>query len=76
MNNFRRFRLIQGLTQTEVADKLGVSTVTVSKWESGRCLPKVKRIKQVASVLHTTVPELLKEPRERSASDGKVAECG
>ena len=72
MNNFKRARLIQGLTQAELAEALGVSTVTICKWELGRGLPKAKRLKEVANILHTTVPELLKEPEGRTA-DGAAS---
>lgn len=63
INNFKRARLIAGLTQTELAEKLGVSSVSVHKWEMGKCLPRVKRLQTVADVLHTTVAELLEEER-------------
>ena len=72
MNNFKRARLICGLTQTEVAKGLGVSTVSVCKWESGSALPKAKRLPEVAEFLHTTVPELLSEP-ERRPADGEAS---
>lgn len=72
MNSFRRARLIQGMTQAELADALGVSTVTVCKWELGRGLPKAKRLKEVADTLHTTVSDLLDEPEGRTA-DGAAS---
>ena len=72
MNNFRRARLIQGMTQAELANALGVSTVTVCKWELGRGLPKAKRLKEVADALHTTVSDLLNEP-ERGSADGAAS---
>ena len=72
MNSFRRARLIQGMTQAELANALGVSTVTVCKWELGRGLPKAKRLKEVADALHTTVSDLLNEPERRSA-DGAAS---
>lgn len=72
MNNFKRARLIRGLTQAELAEALGVSTVTVSKWELGRGLPKAKRLPEVAECLHTTVPELLNES-ERRPADGAAS---
>lgn len=61
MNKFREARLIAGMTQRELADKLGISMVSVSKWESGKGLPKAKRIKEVADALNTTPANLLKE---------------
>ena len=65
LNSFRKARMIQGLTQAELAEKLGVSTVSVSQWENGRNYPDVKRLKTVASVLGTTVEELLKETKKK-----------
>ena len=72
MNNFKRARLIQGLTQTELARLLGVAPVSVSKWENGKGLPKAKRLQDVADVLGTTVSDLLSEP-ERRSGHGKTA---
>ena len=66
MNQFKRARLIAGLTQGELANKLGVSTVTVSKWEQGLSIPTVKRLKDVADALGTTVGKLLDEPKRRN----------
>ena len=63
MNGFKRARLIEGLTQGEVAERLGVSRVSVCKWENGRTLPTAKRLKFVAEILHTTVEELINEGR-------------
>lgn len=34
-------RKAQGLTQAQLAQKLGVSDKSVSKWERGVCLPDV-----------------------------------
>lgn len=63
INSFKRARLIAGLTQEELAESLGVSRVTIYKWESGRGLPRAKRIRAVADALKTTAEELLKEER-------------
>ena len=30
----------QNLAQEQLAEKLGVSNKTISKWENGKCLPK------------------------------------
>ena len=73
MNNFKRARLIQGMTQAELADALHVSIVSVCKWELGRGLPKAKRLNEVAKVLHTTVSDLLDEQHEGRRVDGETA---
>lgn len=61
MNQFKKARLLAGMDQKELAQKLGVTNVTVSKWENGEMLPKAKRLKEVAAVLNTTIGELLNE---------------
>ena len=32
-------RKAKNLTQTQLAEKLGVSNKTISKWENGKCMP-------------------------------------
>lgn len=61
MNSFKKARLVAGLTQTELAQKLGISAVSVHQWESGKNFPKAGRLHEVADVLGTTVEKLLEE---------------
>lgn len=61
MNRIKKARLMEGLTQGELAEKLSVSAVTVCKWENGKTFPSAKRLKFVAEALHTTVSDLLEE---------------
>lgn len=61
MNSFKKARLIAGITQAELADRLGVSNITVHKWECGVCFPRAKRLADVAKALNTTVETLLEE---------------
>ena len=61
-----QMRLAKGWTQGELAEKLGVSRVTVCQWEHGGCIPHVKLLKDVAEVLGTTVAKLLDEPKRRN----------
>ena len=61
MNAIKRARLLQGMTQNELSEKVGVSPVAVCKWERGVTNPAVKRLKKIADVLNTTVNELLEE---------------
>ena len=63
MNNFKKARLIAGLTQADLAEKLGVSVPTIRKWEYGKGLPRAKRINSVANALNTTAEKLLEEER-------------
>ena len=59
INNFKKARLIADMTQRELADRLNVSAVTIHNWESGRNLPKAKRLNSIACVLNTSVANLL-----------------
>lgn len=47
------------LTQEQLADLLGVSNKTISKWENGKCMPDYSIIEKLCSALHVTLEELL-----------------
>ncbi len=53
-----------GLTQGEVAARMGVSPQAVSKWERGLSCPDLIFFDELCDCLHTSVGELLlgKEP--------------
>lgn len=70
-NNMRAERVRKGLTQTELANTLGVTQLTVSRWESGECEPSAKSLVNMASLYGCTVEYLLdivSLPNERMAS--------
>ncbi len=48
-----------GLTQKDVAEKLGVTNRSVSKWETGKCLPDVSLFEPLCNLLDINVNELL-----------------
>lgn len=48
-----------GLTQEAVAEKLGVSRQTISKWETDETLPDIRQSKKLASLYHITLDELV-----------------
>ena len=59
----------KNLTQEQLAEKLGISNKTVSKWENGRCMPDYSIVKPLCQELEITVAELLDgETRENSGS--------
>ena len=49
----------QGMTQQQLADAIGVSNKTISKWETGRGLPDITLLEPLAGALSVSVPELL-----------------
>lgn len=57
----------KNLTQEQLAEKLGISNKTISKWENGKCMPDYSIVKPLCLELGVTVAELM---------DGKVREAG
>ena len=47
------------LTQTELAEKIGVSSKTISKWETAKGLPDISLLQPLAEVLGISVIELM-----------------
>lgn len=52
-------RKSRGLTQQEVANSLGVSDKTISKWECGNGLPDITAIPAIAELFEVTADEIL-----------------
>lgn len=59
----------KGLTQQDLADKLGVSPKTISKWECGNGLPDVSFLKNVSEILGITIEELLEGKIEKQKNN-------
>lgn len=58
--NIRNLRKKHAFTQNELAEKLGYSKKTVSKWECGNCIPDVKTLFKIAELFCTDVEALFK----------------
>jgi len=57
----------KNLTQEQLAEKIGVSNKTISKWENGKCMPDYSVIEILCKELDVTVSELLDgEENEKS----------
>ena len=57
----------QGLSQRELADRIGVTEVSMSRYIKGERTPKGPIIANIAKVLHTTSDFLLGHETEESA---------
>ena len=55
----KRLREEKGLTQAQLAERIGVSDKAVSKWETGRGLPDISLVEMLAKTLGVSVPELM-----------------
>ena len=49
----------KNLTQEQLAEKLGVSNKTISKWETGKCMPDYSVVKSLCEELEISVAELM-----------------
>ena len=54
-----RARKNSGLSQEEVAEKLGVSRQTISKWETDETLPDIRQSKRMAALYKLSLDELI-----------------
>ena len=54
-----RKRKEQNLTQEQLAEKLGVSNKTISKWENGKCMLDYSIIQTLCEARQVTLPELM-----------------
>ena len=64
----------KGCTQRELADKLGISDKTISKWERGNGFPEISLLLPLCNELDITVNELLSGERLLEVDYKKKAE--
>ena len=55
----KHLRQKRGLTQTELAERIGVSGKTVSKWETGKGLPDISLLQPLSEALGISLIELM-----------------
>ena len=51
----------KGLSQEELAEKLGVSRQSVSKWESNNTYPETDKIVQICNIFECTMDDLIND---------------
>lgn len=66
-------RQIKNLTQAQLAEQLGISDKTVSKWECGRSMPDYALIQPLCETLDISVSELI-EGKEASLHERQLME--
>ena len=59
--NLRKLRLEKKLTQEQVAEQLGVSAQSVSRWETGATFPDVMMLPEISKLYGVLVDDLFKE---------------
>lgn len=65
----RQHREAVGLSQTDLANRLGVKQQLVSKWEAGTGIPTIARIPALAAALDVDAGELLQLVAEASQAE-------
>lgn len=62
------------MTQTELAEKLGVSDKTISNWENSRCMPDLSLFKSICDVLDISINELISGEKIKEDEFKEVAD--
>lgn len=81
MNTARTGQLIAakrkeaGLTQEKLAEKIGVTNKTISKWETGKCMPDYSVVPELCRELNITAGELLSGEENEERSDSNLLEA-
>lgn len=57
--NLKKYRLIKNLTQEDVAEYLGITPQSVSKWERGECYPDITFLPALANIFETSIDLLV-----------------
>lgn len=57
----------KGLTQQQLADRMGTSDVTISRWETGKRRPDMDAQAAIAEALGIEPIDLLRHPAQQSA---------
>lgn len=70
-SNLKRVRLEKGLTQNDVAAKLGISRQAVSRWENGAAYPDIDNLTLLSEIYGVSVDELLGKKAAGSEIDQK-----
>ncbi len=65
----RKYRKEEGLTQEEMANRLGVTTPAVNKWENGNSNPDIELLAPIARLLHISLDTLLSFHEELTTAE-------
>ncbi len=66
MNTIKFLRKGNGLSQSALANRIGISQQAVAQWEAGKAHPRGETLVKLADILHCTIDELYgREPPQR-----------
>ena len=68
----KEIRKNEGLSQEQLAEKIGVSRQAITKWETGKGLPDVENMVIIAEIFKTSLDDLLRDTAARQKQDTPV----
>lgn len=60
-DNLRKLRKTKKMSQEELAEKVGVSRQSVSKWETSEAYPEMNNILELCKIFHCRINELVND---------------
>ena len=69
-----RLRKRQGMSQEELAERLGVSRQAVSRWELGSTLPDVPNLRKLSELFGVSADDLIRDDRELDEAGASAPE--
>ena len=70
--NFRNLRKEKNITQEKIAEELGVSSQSVSRWELSICYPDIELLPAIANYFGVTVDKLLSNDMSSKKHDFEI----
>ena len=70
----RELRKENNLTQEQIADQLNVSNRSVSRWETGRNMPDIGLLVEIAELYDVSIPEIIDGKRRSEKMNEEVKE--
>ena len=70
----RELRKERGITQEDLAEKLNVSSRTISRWETGSNMPDISLLIEIADFFDVSIPEIINGERKSEKMNGEVKE--
>ena len=74
IKELKELRKEKGITQEELAEKLGVSGRTISRWETGFNMPDISLLVEIAEFFDVSIPEIIKGERKSEIMNEDVKE--
>ena len=76
-DNIRKYRKEAGLTQVDLARRLGIIQANITRWETGRITPSIETLQKLSKLLNVSVDNFLltrKEKKNLKVGDKELLE--